>query len=146
MAKEFVLPDRDRDEFMQAKEMMCRKCFYKNTEICQTCPVSKSTTVYNKDINRITVRNGIDQGLIRFDRPYPVGVGTACWIGDKWFYFGDDKSELAPRAYIQQTTNESRVDWVYKALMAFKQMHDPLYRYIIWYLIENFDKNNKEDK
>lgn len=89
-------------------------------------------------ITKEMIKNGIDQGIIRFIVDPNMEHGTVCAIGDNWFYFGGKTAaEENPEEYIKNIPMEDIVLEVFDTLGELKTEFPDEYLYYEYYLQEN---------
>lgn len=68
-------------------------------------------------ITKEMIKQGIDQGIIKFIIDPNMDEGTVCRIGEGWFYFGGVVAEaMNPEEYLKEVPINDIVDEIYKAL------------------------------
>lgn len=96
-------------------------------------------------ITRDMIRDGIRNGSISFVKDPNMDHGTACRIGDNWFYFGCLKAEeLNPDEYIKTIPEDEVVGLIFNTLEASREdgAFDDEYAYHEAYLTERLHKNH----
>lgn len=79
------------------------------------------------------IREGIDNGVVRFIVDPNMQSGTVCTIGDSWFYFGGETAEAeTPKDYLEHVPVEDIVGEIMDVLNDFYAHSDTFgdeYRY-----------------
>lgn len=68
-------------------------------------------------ITKEMIKQGIDQGVIKFIIDPNIDEGTVCRIGEGWFYFGGVTAEgMNPEEYLKEVSVNDIVDEIYRVL------------------------------
>lgn len=125
-------------DFLKAADDVCGECFFRTEKNCNKCFVRKMCDLYNGEITRDLIVEGINQKIVRFGWPDNGEDTVCCLIGDNWFYFGGLAAEqITPSEYIRVTDMDENIDNIMTVLNDFKTLCPDEYFYYYHYLKEN---------
>ena len=97
-------------------------------------------------ITKEMIKNGIEQGVVRFVVDPNMEHGTVCAIGEIWFYFGGlTAEEENPDEYIKNVPIEDIVREIYETLKELRRECPDEYMYYLCNLREKKQKSFRDN-